>query len=248
MLKSPRCHFWGVTLQLQLIPPQIHIAKFQQPFLVATSSMARRGTHKYRLRFRGLHCTQWSKPPMQLHRKEFHSTHWTGMMKAFRKPSFVHYFSPYPSFALSWHQRLGSGPFVLLLKQTQHFSCHCLQDKWYFSDSLKFIQKINRYSYRIKGVESCSGHRSAPLCSVNLLGTATKPTPAWRQERRRSEISSHLQSFTPLSINKTQMLFSLSEDHSTSGKLKLRRETRGQRGEICLHNKVLHLANWAIHL
>jgi len=62
--------------------------------------------------------------------------------------------------------------------------------------------------------------------SANLLGTTMKPTPAARQERRRTEISSHLQSFIPLSINKTQMVSVLSEGHSAPGKLKSGGETR----------------------
>lgn len=72
-----------------------------------------------------------------------------------------------------------------------------------------------------------------PAASANLLGTATKLTPASRQERRRTEISSHLQSFIPLSIGKAQMDFSLSEDHSAPGKLKLGRPEGEGEKSVC---------------
>lgn len=73
-----------------------------------------------------------------------------------------------------------------------------------------------------------------PAASANLLGKATKPAPAARQERRRIEISSR-RSFIPLSTNKPQMVFSLSEDHWAPGKPKSGRESRRQREEIRLY-------------
>lgn len=123
----------------------------------------------------------------------------------------------------------------------QRFYCHRLQDKWYFSDTENHTQNKLILLQDKRNTEPLWSQISMILqgsaASANLLGTAIKPTPASRQERRRTEISSHLQSFIPLSISKMQMVFSLSEDHSAPGKFKSGRETRRQRGEIRLYKR-----------
>lgn len=91
--KSPRCHYWGVTLQQLPIP----LPTNGKPLLVARSSTVRRETHIEILRFGGLPCTEGPKPPLQHIPGRFTAPTTAKEFVEF----FVHYFSP-SSTSLLW--------------------------------------------------------------------------------------------------------------------------------------------------
>lgn len=92
--KPPRCHYWGVTLQQLLIPLPTngHCKILSETSLGCHELHGQEGdTHTQMLRFGGLHCTEWSKPPLQHIPGRFKAP---TTAKAFREFSIVHYFSP----------------------------------------------------------------------------------------------------------------------------------------------------------
>lgn len=209
-----------------------------KPLLVAMSSMARRETRTYKCWDLEV-CTTESDQNHPCNTSQGRAQHPQQQWHSENSPlciiSLPH---PWLCFGPQQQQRLGSGMLDLELK---HHTTLCLLSlsagECCLSDRLTFLHKTNTLLQDKRSGELLQPQPSmtsqGPAAPANLPGTATKPTPDPRQERRRTEISSQLQSFIPLSINKTQMVFSLSEDHFAPGKLQSGRETRRQRGEIC---------------
>lgn len=208
------------------------------PLLVAMSCMARRETHTYKHWDLEV-CTTESDQNHPCNTSQGRAQHPQQQWHSKNSPlciiSLPH---PWLCFGPRQQQRLGSGTLDLELKR---HTTQCLLSlsagECCFSGRLTFPHKTNTLLQDKRSGELLQPQRSmtsqGPAAPANLPGIATKPAPDPRQERRRTEISSQLQSFIPLSINKTQMVFSLSEDHFAPGKLQLGRKIRRQKGEIC---------------
>lgn len=131
----------------------------------------------------------------------------------------------------SQQQKLGCGPFDYSQGITrQCLYCHHWQDD--LPGSLTFAHRT---------ADAPAGRQERRAPPVTDRRDCARPSSlcqrAWQshkassssEESRRTEISSRLQSFSPLSINKPQMVFSLSEDHSAPGKPKSGRVQKAKR-------------------